>query len=239
MPEEINRVLTDHSADLLFAPTATAVKHLHNEGIPDSRIHLVGDVMYDAALYYSQKSDQISQILANLNLSSKHYLLATIHRAENTDNPQILEAIFTAFAYITKTIPLVLPLHPRTRKQLHHYQLDHLTQPLTLIDPVGYLDMVQLTKNARLVLTDSGGLQKEAFFHRVPCLTLRTETEWTELVELGWNRLILSTDPMAIHQAIEASLASPLPSALDLSPYGSGGSVWGLLAAMGRGNLRC
>ncbi|MFM7580366.1 MAG: non-hydrolyzing UDP-N-acetylglucosamine 2-epimerase, partial [Microcystaceae cyanobacterium] len=175
MPEEINRVLTDHSSDLLFAPTIAAVNHLKKEGIDPQKIHLVGDVMYDAALFYGKKGDRPSSVLQTLlktlKLEPQNYILATIHRAENTDRQQRLTAIFEAFQQIAKTIPVVMPLHPRTQKFLHDYQLEILTQNLTLIDPVGYLDMVQLEKNARLIVTDSGGIQKEAYFYQVPCLT--------------------------------------------------------------------
>lgn len=191
MPEEINRVLTDHASDLLFAPTQTAVENLQREGIPDARIKLVGDVMYDAALYYGAKAERQSRILNALKLEPKGYILATIHRAENTDDPLRLRAIFDSLAEIAHEIKVVLPLHPRTRAALVQASLyDKAAQSICLIEPVGYLDMMMLEKNARLIATDSGGVQKEAFFYHVPCVTLREETEWVELVELGWNYLI-------------------------------------------------
>ncbi len=190
MPEEINRVLTDHASDLLFAPTETALKNLLREGIPEERIHLVGDVMYDAALYYGEKAERESRILERLSLTRKGYILATVHRAENTDDPARLRAILQALSEAAQEVEVVFPVHPRTRKAMERYELTDLVRPLIVTDPVGYLDMVMLEKNARLIVTDSGGVQKEAFFYRVPCVTLREETEWVELVELGWNRLL-------------------------------------------------
>ncbi|MCT7995239.1 non-hydrolyzing UDP-N-acetylglucosamine 2-epimerase [Laspinema olomoucense] len=204
MPEEINRVLTDHSSDLLLAPTETAVKNLLHEGIPENKVHLVGDVMYDAALYYGAKADTHSQILFKLGLSPKSYILATIHRAENTDDSLRLQAIFQGLIQVAQEIPVVLPLHPRTRKALERENLlSEISESLLLIDPVGYLDMVMLEKNACLISTDSGGVQKEAFFYRVPCVTLRKETEWVELVEMGWNCLTIPYSREQIKKGIE------------------------------------
>lgn len=198
MPEEINRVLTDHVSDLLFAPTEVAVRNLLREGIPSEKIHLVGDVMYDAALYYGEKAERESQVLRRLGLVPKGYVLATLHRAENTDDPERLRVVLQALAQVNKEVPVVLPVHPRTRKRAEAFGLDHLLGEVLAIEPVGYLDMVMLEKNARVIATDSGGVQKEAFFHRVPCVTLREETEWVELVELGWNRLCPPRDPASI-----------------------------------------
>jgi UDP-GlcNAc3NAcA epimerase len=208
MPEEINRVLTDHAADLLFAPTAAAVKNLRQEGIPEERIHLVGDVMYDAALYYGAKAERESRILERLVLQPKGYLLATVHRAENTDDPVRLRAIFEGLAAAAREMPVVLPLHPRTRAALaREGMLAETSRHLRLIEPVGYLDMVLLEKNARLIATDSGGVQKEAFFYRVPCVTLREETEWVELVALGWNHLVSPMSRDGVKRAVDAQLA--------------------------------
>lgn len=189
MPEEINRVLTDHISDLLFAPTETAVKNLLREGISPDKIHLVGDVMYDAALYYGEKAEKHSQILKRLGLVPKGYILATVHRAENTDDPNRLRVILEALAEVHREVPVVFPVHPRTRKRAEEFGLLHFLARVLAMAPAGYLDMVMLEKNARLIATDSGGVQKEAFFYRVPCVTLRNETEWGELVELKWNRL--------------------------------------------------
>ncbi|KEQ13081.1 non-hydrolyzing UDP-N-acetylglucosamine 2-epimerase [Endozoicomonas numazuensis] len=217
MPEEINRVLTDHTATLLFAPTQTAVQHLVSEGIAGNTVQCVGDVMYDAALYYRQRAESRSEILKRLDLQPKAYTLATIHRAENTDDPKRLGSILSGFAAFGHTI--VLPLHPRTRARLASFGLA-FPPNVKFIDPVGYLDMVMLEQNASLIATDSGGVQKEAFFHRVPCVTLRDETEWTELVDAGWNRLV---PPINNTETVKEAMTSALGSqGDDIQPYGSG-----------------
>ncbi len=189
MPEEINRVLTDHVSDILFCPTQTAVENLKNEGITKG-VYLVGDVMFDALLHFSKISDMKSNILERLNIKPKEYYLATIHRAENTDDHERLKNILTAFSKMNEIV--VFPIHPRTRKMINYYGLGDLLENdnIKLIDPVGYLDMLKLEKNAKSILTDSGGVQKEAFWLKVPCITLRDETEWIETVNLGWNRLV-------------------------------------------------
>lgn len=228
MPEEINRILTDHSSELLFAPTETAIQNLRNEGIDDSRkVHFVGDVMYDAALYYGVKADTDSQILAALELLPESYILATIHRAENTDDSLRLHSIFQGLIQIAKEIPVVLPLHPRTRKSLEKQGLlSAVLGSLQIIEPVGYLDMVMLEKNAGLILTDSGGVQKEAFFYKVPCITLRDETEWVELVELRFNTLIRPTNTEKIVTECQSVLANRKRNNINKdsypSPYGNG-----------------
>jgi UDP-GlcNAc3NAcA epimerase len=219
MPEEINRVLTDHASALLFAPTAAAVDNLRKEGIEDGRIHLVGDVMYDAALYYAGKAERESSILERLGLTPRRYLLATLHRAENTDDPSRLEVALRALMAMHPDMPVVLPLHPRTRKAAERSGLAHLLHNLTAIDPVGYLDMVMLEKNAALIATDSGGVQKEAFFFRVPCVTLREETEWVELVEANWNRLAPPKDWRSVVRVLRESLGK---NGRDVAPYGLG-----------------
>ncbi|POQ98361.1 UDP-N-acetyl glucosamine 2-epimerase [Alkalispirochaeta sphaeroplastigenens] len=216
MPEEINRILTDHAADLLFAPTEAAVSHLAAEGIPDARVHLVGDVMYDAALFYGAKAEDKSSILEQQNLKRGEYVLATVHRAENTDDRERLTAIIDGFAESNRTI--ILPLHPRTKSRLANFGIS-VANNILLIDPVGYLDMVMLEKNAALIATDSGGVQKEAFFYGVPCVTLRDETEWTELVEAGWNKLVNASDPAQI----EGGLVDVDSFARNvIKPYGNG-----------------
>jgi UDP-GlcNAc3NAcA epimerase len=186
MPEEINRVLTDHVSSLLFAPTKPAVDNLHKEGIKKG-VYLVGDVMYDAALFYAERAEVASDVLRQLCLAPKQYCLATIHRQENTENKKRLGSILEALAQSPLTI--VFPLHPRTAKCIERFQLS-IPRAIKVIEPVGYLDMVMLEKNASLIITDSGGVQKEAFFHQVPCITCRAETEWIELVEIGANQLI-------------------------------------------------
>ena len=182
MPEEINRVLTDHAADILFTPTDTATRNLAHEAIPEDRVRQVGDVMYDAALFYAARAEARSRILEQLGLAPKSYVLATVHRAENTDDPERLGAIVEGFAASGRTI--VWPMHPRTRERLRDYALE-IPPNVRAIEPVGYLDMVMLERHAAVIATDSGGVQKEAFFLGVPCVVLRTETEWVELVEVG------------------------------------------------------
>jgi UDP-GlcNAc3NAcA epimerase len=199
MPEEINRVLTDHIADMLFAPTQASVVNLKNEGISEDKVFLVGDVMYDAALYYGKLAAEKSRILERYQLQPRQYILATIHRAENTDAPERLRAIFKGLCQVARDIQVVLPLHPRTRKALIKEGLyDIVFDSITVTPPVGYLDMVMLEQNACLIATDSGGVQKEAYFYRVPCVTLREETEWVELVDTGWNVLVELFDPVEI-----------------------------------------
>ena len=222
MPEEINRILTDRISTLLFAPTTTAVNHLKSEGINDYSIYLVGDVMYDAAQYYQQKAESLSNIINELNLQPKNYILTTIHRAENTDNPDILNNIFNAFIKLSQEINIVIPLHPRTKKMLASLGLlDIVSNSLTLIEPVGYFDMIVLEKNAKLIATDSGGIQKEAYFYQVPCVTIRDHTEWTELVESNWNTLVSTQSANNIITQIQQILLKPLPSANTLI-YGNG-----------------
>ena len=187
MPEEINRIVADHLSSLLFAPTETAVENLRREGI-EKGVYLVGDIMFDALMHFSKISDAKSKILEALNLKPKEYYLATIHRAENTDNCERLKNILEALSSLDK--PVIFPVHPRTKKKVEEYNLEFLIEKIQVIEPVGYLDMIQLEKNAKVILTDSGGVQKEAFWLRVPCITLRDETEWVETVRYGWNRLV-------------------------------------------------
>jgi UDP-GlcNAc3NAcA epimerase len=219
-PEEQNRVLTDHLADLCFAPTVTAVGQLRREGIPVERIVRSGDVMADAARIFGEQAEaQASELLATAGLQTtaagdQPFVLATIHRAENTDDPARLEAILTALASVatngargSEPLPVLLPLHPRTEARIEAHKLQHLLQPLTITPPLGFLAMVLLERRAALVVTDSGGVQKEAFLQGTPCVTVRTETEWVELLESGWNRLADPTDPAAMLRAMERQLA--------------------------------
>jgi UDP-GlcNAc3NAcA epimerase len=189
MPEEINRVVTDHISELLFCPTQTSVDNLAKEGI-SAGVHRVGDVMYDCILFYTKKTRPIEQkILEALHIQSKSYCLATVHRAENTDDGKRLSNIFEALNEIaSKDRPVVLPLHPRTIKHTRQHSLE-FADWVKVIKPVSYLEMVALENNAGLILTDSGGVQKEAYWLGVPCITLRDETEWVETVESGWNIL--------------------------------------------------
>ena len=186
MPEEVNRILTDRISDLLFCPTQTAIDNLSKEGYPfaGTKVLLSGDVMQDAALYYAQTSASKSNIIEKLKL--KDFVLCTLHRAENTDDLSRLKSIIDTLSEINNTIPVVLPLHPRTRKIVMDAGMK---LPFTVIDPVGYFDMIEMLKHCSLVMTDSGGLQKEAFFFGKHCITLRDETEWVELVQGGFNKL--------------------------------------------------
>lgn len=203
MPEELNRILTDHVSSLLFTPTNTATSNLSNEGIKGDKVQQVGDVMYDAAMYYRDKA----QRPIDLNLAEQ-FILCTIHRAENTDNPERLSNIISALNEIAQTTQVILPLHPRTRKMLSNGKYD--TQQITLIDPVSYLQMVWLLEHCRLVITDSGGLQKEAYFFDKPCITARDETEWVELVTCGANRLA-GAEKIEIMNAFHDVVTRPSP----------------------------
>lgn len=186
MPEEINRVLTDHLSALQLCPTTQAVENLAAEGIRTG-VHHVGDVMYDATVFAVKQSAGHSAILPELSLTAGAYAVATVHRAENTDDPERLRSIVAYLQDEARHHPIVLPLHPRTRQAVQRTGLS--LDGLKVIGPVGYLDMAKLLHGAAAVYTDSGGLQKEAYFHRVPCTTLRDETEWVETVTHGWNRL--------------------------------------------------
>lgn len=197
MPEEQNRILTDHLSNVLFCPTRTAVRNLRAEGITDGkrlkttdgrpvRVKQVGDIMYDAILFSAAQADREPGALAGLGLKPCSFALSTIHRAENTDDPARLASIFRAFGSIP--LPVILALHPRTGKFLTHYSIP-VPSNVRIIEPVGYLDMIRLEKSASVILTDSGGVQKEAYFLGTPCVTLRDETEWVETVDAGWNFL--------------------------------------------------
>lgn len=207
MPEEVNRILTDRVSDILFCPTDTAVQNLKNEGFENFTCKIVksGDVMQDGAMYYKQFAKKPS-----IDIRSD-FILCTIHRAENTDDKERLGSIFEALDEIAKEKQVILPLHPRTKKTVEDLEPD--TSRLTLIDPVGYLEMVWLIDNCSLVMTDSGGLQKEAYFFSKPCITLRDETEWVELVECGAN-VLAGADKQMILRAYKD------PSAFDLSSFG-------------------
>ncbi|AKB74294.1 UDP-N-acetylglucosamine 2-epimerase [Methanosarcina lacustris Z-7289] len=188
MPEEINRILTDHCSDILFCPTQNAVDNLGEEGITKN-VYLTGDVMVDSLLLNKEIAETQSSILNELNLKDKDYLVATIHRANNTDNIENLKNIIEAFQELNEKI--IFPVHPRTEKLLKNYGLyDSLSSSVTLIKPLGFLDFIKLMNHAKMILTDSGGVQKEAYILKVPCVTLRENTEWTETVKDGWNVLV-------------------------------------------------
>ncbi len=220
MPEEINRLMADHVSDLLFAPTELAMRNLAREGIDSQRCFQVGDVMLDASLLFGEKARQRSKILDLLELKAGNYILATVHRAENTDDPELLRVILAALDIAGRTLPVVWPLHPRTRKQIDAHRLAaNLGRGVRLVDPVGYLDMLMLERHAALIATDSGGVQKEAFFYGIPCVTLRAETEWLELVEAGWNRLAPPADAASVAAAILTALGTKGEA---VAPYGDG-----------------
>lgn len=191
MPEEINRIVCDHCSTLLFTPTLAGLGNLKREGFPtdnegpfsidNPKVFLCGDIMYDNSLHFSTVADQKTDILKRLGLAEKPFVLATLHRDSNTDNPDRLNAILDAFTELSKEITIVLPLHPRTRKKSAHFHADNVM----VIEPVSFLEMIQLERHARLVLTDSGGVQKESYFFKKPCVILRPETEWVEIVETG------------------------------------------------------
>ena len=228
MPEEHNRVLTDHCADLLFCPTKTAVENLVKEGLTNG-IYEVGDPMYDAILMFSEKAKQRSTVMKDLGLKKDGYLLATIHRAYNTDNPQTLKEIISILSQTDELV--IFPIHPRTRQKLQEYGFQDVTAlgNLRLVDPLSYLGMLILEQNARMILTDSGGIQKEAYFFRIPCLTLRSETEWVETVSNGWN-LLVGVD----RERILAGLSHSFPTK-DRFPvlFGSGCSALEIVRILG------
>lgn len=204
MPEEVNRVLTDHASDLLFAPTSRAVENLAAERIAGPKVKQVGDVMYDAALFYGTEE-----------VAKGNYVLATVHRAENTDDPSRLGAIVGGLREVARFMRVVLPLHPRTARLVTEADL----AGIDIVEPVGYLEMVRLERGAAVIATDSGGVQKEAFFYGVPCVTLRDETEWVELVDSGWNRLC---PPEAADKVARAILEAVGTTGKTGSLYGTG-----------------
>lgn len=198
MPEEINRILTDRISDILFCPTEDAVKNLYKEGFKNfnSKIVKNGDVMFDAALFYAKRSEEKSGIISKLGLKNNPFVLTTIHREENTDNLKNLKSLINVLNKISKEVKIIFPAHPRTHKILKREGLKLNFEP---ISPVGYFDMIALLKNCAMVITDSGGLQKEAFFFKKYCITVREQTEWTELVKNGFN-FIAGIDANKIYQ---------------------------------------
>jgi len=197
MPEEINRVLTDHVSTWLFAPSELSRDQLAKEGI-QACVHVVGDIMYDALLLHRSRADTSSKVLDQLGLSPKSYYVATVHRAENTDRRENLASIFDGLGRLDK--PVVMPLHPRTLKKVEEFQLS-LPENVKPLEPLGYLNMLKLQSQASCILTDSGGVQKEAYYLSVPCVTLRFETEWVETVTVGWN-LVCGTESVAIVEGV-------------------------------------
>lgn len=221
MAEEYNRIQTDKRSALLFCPTTNAISNLRQEGITRG-VHHVGDVMYDATLFFATKAAEQSAILNQLNINKKDYYLATIHRAETTNNIEYVANILRAFQQIQT--PIILPLHPRTRKVIESsallQELIQDTHNLRIIDSVSYMDMLQLEQYASLILTDSGGVQKEAYFHHVPCVTMRNETEWVETIEAGWNTLV-GTDTARI----VAACSTQPTTRKEITEYGNGNAA--------------
>jgi len=227
MPEEHNRVLTDHCSDFLFCPTQTAVVNLAKEGITHG-VNLVGDTMYDAVLQFSGIAHERSTILQELGLKPKGYMLATVHRPYNTDIPENLRDILTAFLEIYE--PIVFPVHPRTRQRIEEFGLNNQESEIrnvTFIDPVGYLDMLLLEQHAKLILTDSGGMQKEAYFFKVPCVTMRPETEWIETVETGWNEVVGADRKKIVKAGRSFNTDNPHPAL-----YGDGSTAEKIVAVL-------
>jgi UDP-GlcNAc3NAcA epimerase len=214
MPEEINRILTDRMSDLLFCPGTKAIENLKREAFDsfDCKMYNVGDIMKDAALFYKTYENKPSFHVP------RDFILATIHRAENTDNAMNLACIMDSLTHIAKDIPVVLPLHPRTKKCLADLNLKGISKIL-ISDPIGYLEMVYLLNRCKMVITDSGGLQKESYFFGKPCITMREETEWTELVEAGFN-IVVGTNRKRLTEAINTFSNSPIPFSKDI--YGDG-----------------
>jgi len=214
MPEEINRIVADKLSKYLFVPTQTAVNNLAKEGHTEG-VYNVGDVMYDSFLFNMQKAAKLD-ILDKLNIKPKKYILATIHRPQNTDDPGILKELFGALQNLNELI--IFPIHPRTRNLIKKFGITAKYENLKLIDPVSYLEMIQMEKNAQVIITDSGGVQKEAYFAGAPCIVLRGETEWVELVENGWAVLLGGH-----FDGLSAELNSlPAPKADSIGLYGDG-----------------
>lgn len=220
MPEEVNRILTDRISRCLFAPSKIACKNLQKEGFKKENIIFTGDVMYDLALLQGKHIKSSEGLLSALRIPPKDYILITIHRAENTDSFSRMNSIIDALNAISKNMVIVWPLHPRTKAVLKKLELlEKIDSKIKIIEPVGYLDMLQLEKFAAVIATDSGGVQKEAFFYKVPCVTLREETEWVELIDAGWNRLACTNDSNKIVTAIKDAIGS---KGINVKPYGDG-----------------
>ncbi|CAI8699327.1 MULTISPECIES: non-hydrolyzing UDP-N-acetylglucosamine 2-epimerase [Pseudomonas] len=226
MPEEVNRILSDRVSTLLLCPTALAIHNLANEGLTHG-VHNVGDVMYDVALFYRERAKAQSQVMAQLGLEAGAFALATCHRAENTDDPLRLGEIMAGLADISVQMPVVLPLHPRTRNLLKTHGLEHHLDSIKVVDPLPFLDMVALEQAANVILTDSGGVQKEAYFYGVPCITLRDETEWVETVELGFNQLV-----GASRSAINAAMSNRSIPKGHADVYGDGTAAVRIVAIL-------
>jgi UDP-GlcNAc3NAcA epimerase len=227
MPEEVNRTLTDRVSTLLFCPTPTAVNNLKGEGVVKG-VYNVGDVMYDAALFYRDRARETSAILDRLSLREGGFALATCHRAENTDDPIRLREICLGLSEVGSSLPVVFPIHPRTRKLIEKNGLQQSLLQIKVIDPIPFFDMVALEQSAKLILTDSGGVQKEAFFYGVPCITMRDETEWVETVESGANRLVGANSERIQAAALQTVTKSRIQNPTQI--YGTGNTAAAILS---------
>ena len=227
MPEEINRIVTDRLSSLLFCPSLLAMDNLKSEGFPFDNVNSVrqslvlsGDIMYDVVKNFESMFDNEAYLM-DLGLSRKNYILITAHRQETTDDPGRLESLLDDIERLSGLYNIVMPVHPRTKKLISGKKLDEKLNKVTLLDPTGYMEMQGLIKNSNLVITDSGGLQKEAYFHHVPCITIRNETEWPETVDLGWNTLC----PIGSGSLLEIIPTIKSPSSSEVNPYGDGASA--------------
>ncbi len=219
MPEEINRVVSDRVSAMLLCPTDAAVLNLRTEGITEN-VYNIGDVMYDVALFYRERAKTLSKCMGKFSLREGAFALATCHRAENTDNPERLGGIVAALGRVAETMPVVLPLHPRTRKLLDQHDLAKCLGKVTVTEPLPFFDMIALEQAAKVIFTDSGGVQKEAFFYGVPCITLRDETEWVETVRAEANQLVGASTSLIL-SAFEHVLTAGCP-VVQHAPYGKG-----------------
>ncbi len=229
MPEEINRILSDRVSTLLFCPTKTAVNNLKNEGIHKG-VHNVGDVMFDVSKYY-KKSFANSKIIYNENIN-KDFVLATLHRAENTDNKDNLDNILDGLCRLSKEIQVVLPIHPRTRKMINDFRLKKYLKNIKVLKPVSFFEMANLESNAKLIITDSGGVQKEAFFYNTPCITTRNETEWVETLQHQRNRIVGASSKKIFHEAM-IILDGKKMQKLKSNPFGDGNAGSRIIETIG------
>ena len=228
-PEEQNRVLTDHLSDLCFAPTNHAMKNLLDESILNKRIIRTGDIMADTARIFKKKANERNYLFKRFNIEKNKYILLTLHRQENVDKKEKLYKILSGLSDIN--FPILFSLHPRTKKKIEEYNLNLFLKNFIVCEPLGFIDMMFLERNATLIVTDSGGIQKEAFLQKTPCLTLREETEWVELIESGWNKLINPLDRENIKKLINFEISNNRKRK-DISLYGNGFAAKKILKAI-------
>ncbi len=227
MPEEINRILSDRISDYLFCPTTEAKENLKKEGISRG-VYNVGDIMHDVTLFYRQKARE-TVCLDSWGVEEGKYILCTIHRAENTNNTERLDSILKALRKISEDLPVILPIHPRTHQLIRDLDVHEWLEGLRVVEPVSYLEMLRLEESAYAILTDSGGVQKEAYFHSVPCITLRDETEWVETVQLGWNQIVGADKNNILESYYNISKRQKQKS---INPYGNGNASENILSIL-------